>query len=261
MQRNKALWILVFSVIAVTIFTSTVSLHSRGQNKSIQLNQDEKKTSEQEKQKVAFYKQFPVADYDAPEVFDAEKKAERKSKNSRYDNRSMVTNELPEEDDERLAVIDSIPTPGIPVTESELIVTGEVIDAQAFVSNNKKGVYSEFTVRVDELLKNNSKNTEPKSLITIDREGGFVRYSNGQKRLYRISGFGMPRVGEKYLFFLDNPEKSQNYNVLTAYQLKAPEISNLDSFPQFIVYRGKSESDFMKSVRQATVQSIKDKTS
>lgn len=257
MQHNKKLWILVFLVVVATIVTSMKSLHTQGQDKQNLTNQDKKDSSEQERQRKEFYSQFPTADYDAPDETESEKKAKRKLKNKRYDNlSSLVNNELPaDEGEERMLVrhFDSIA--GLPANESEIIVIGEVLDAKAFVSNNKKGVYSEFTVRADEILKNSSTSLTQGNLISVDREGGFVQYKNGKKRLYRIGGTEMPRVGRRYVLFLKNPEKSENYDVITGYELITDGIANLDGSEQFRAYRGMDESAFIKAVREAIVQS------
>ncbi len=216
-----------------------------------------------------FYDQFPTADYDAPEDADPEKRAKRKSINKRYDNQGMVSSELPLSDDEgRLKIVHFEPIPGLPegkswiirsglpAAESEIVIVGEILDAQAFVSNNKQGVYSEYSVRIKEILKNNSTNLTSGSLITIDRENGYVRYKNGKKRLYRIGGRSMTLIRQRYVLFLNKPDESPNYNILTGYKLNANFVEALDDFPPFTPYIGLDESTFMKAVRGAVTQSL-----
>jgi hypothetical protein len=136
-----------FGVLGFAILALTFSVLA--QDKPNLINQDKKDSSDLERQKKEFYSQFSTAQYDVSEKADFEKKAKRKLKNKRYDNRGgLITNELPtDEDEENMLITHAEPQVGPPAGESEIIVTGEVLDAQAFVSNNKKGVYSEFTIR------------------------------------------------------------------------------------------------------------------
>jgi hypothetical protein len=68
----------------------------------------------------------------------------------------------------------------------------------------------------------------------------------------------MARIGRRYVLFLKNPEKSPNYEIITAYELKADGgIDNLNGDEQFRVYRGMDETAFMKSVREAIAQSTR----
>lgn len=53
----------------------------------------------------------------------------------------------------------------MPAAKSDLVVIGEVTDAQAYVSEGKDWVYSEFTIRVDDVLKNTSKATINQAIL------------------------------------------------------------------------------------------------
>lgn len=240
------MWGLVLLIVFAAGATSlgTMSSHSQQDSSKKQNNKRQEDLSK-----------YPIADYDAPESENETRRRERKLKNKRYDNRSgLVSKELPvDEGEENNLFTHSESKAGLPA--SEIVVVGEVLDAQAYVSNNKQSVYSEFTFRVDDILKNNSTNITQGSLINVDREGGFVLYKNGKRRLHRIAGFGMPRVGRRHVLFLKNPEKSLNYEIITGYELSADGIVNLDGFPQFSAYRGMNETAFMKAVREAISQS------
>ena len=73
---------------------------------------------------------------------------------------------------------DDEPPPLFPTEESALVVLGEIIAAKAYLSNDKDFVYTEFTIRVEELLKNaDSRKTGPKNVIA-DREGGVLSGTN-----------------------------------------------------------------------------------
>lgn len=267
-QSNRNNWIVVAVVVIVTVVITIGTLRSSiGQQTSGQMPQTQRTPPEWKQAHEEFKQQFPIADYDAPESADPEKRAKRIAKNRRYDNRSLVSRELPISDDEERMVVIDPPPPGLPGTrsfivesglpaaESEIVVVGEILGAEAHLSNNKQDVYSEFTVRVDAVLKNSPANVTEGSLITIDREGGFVRYRNGKMRLYRIGGFAMPHIGQRYVLFLNNLENSPNYRILTGYELKENTVESLNGFPQFMVYNGMNIAFFMQAVREAIAKS------
>jgi hypothetical protein len=117
--------------------------------------------------------------------------------------------------------------PALPAGRSALVVLGEVVDAKAYLSNDQTGVYSEFTVRVERVLKNDKGSSVfPGELITTERWGGRVIFPSGRAITYGNRGQGMPQLGQEYLFFLErNPEQ---YNLLTAYQLRLGKVQPLD---------------------------------
>lgn len=249
MKSNRIIWGLVSLVVLTTFAISLGTMRGHSQ-------QDNSKKQDNKRQEDL--KKYPIADYDAPESENAIEQNKRKLKNKRYDKRTgLVSDELPvAEDEEVLFTTHFDSTAGLPVNESELVVIGEVLDAKAYVSTNKKVVYSEFAIRVNEVLKNNSSNIAQNSLISVDREGGAVRYKNGKKRLSIIGGYAMPRIGGRYVLFLKNLEKSPNYEIITGYELKLDGIANRHGDEQFRIYREMSETAFIKEVRKAIAQSL-----
>lgn len=255
------MWILVVAVVISTVAILSVSLKSHGQDKSCPPNQESKYISEQERQWKEFKSQFPVVDYDSLEIeTDHKKRNERVLKNNRYDTKGILTvfSSLPEDGEGLTHSFDSLPFAGIPIIESEIIVVGEILEAEAYLSNNKKGVYSEFTVHIDEVLKNRLDGVTSGSQITFDRIGGTVRYKNGKTRFYAIRPYGMPRVGRRYVLFLKNTEKTPNYELMTGYELKANNsVGNLDDFPQFEEFAGKDAESFLEVIRKTVGQNSK----
>ena len=165
----------------------------------------------------------------------------------------------PDDDDQHAFLIteDLEFTPGLPINESDLVVIGEITDANAFLSNNKRNVYSEFSFRISEVLKKDDKGVSKGDSISVDREGGYVQYDNGKKRLYLIGGLGMPRVGRRYVLFLKNPEKTPNYGIVSGYELSADGTKNLNGSEVARVYAGMAEASFMKTLRGTIETHIK----
>ena len=105
-----------------------------------------------------FINQFQIVDYDSPEPIDLKEREKRKLKGKRYDNRHWVLRN-PHPETSGVGCDDCVdPPPAVPALESKLIVIGQIINASAFLSNDKQGIYTEFDIQIEELLKaDNSK--------------------------------------------------------------------------------------------------------
>lgn len=198
---------------------------------------------------------FPSVDYEESGPVDPVKRAIRKEKQKRYDNFHTVAKNPHPSDAEVAVFLDDFgpPLPALPLAKSNVIIVGVVLDAQAHLSDNKKNVYSEFTVRLNEVLKTQT-SLPPDNLITIDRQGGLVKYPNGQKVLYRFSGERMPRVGKRYVFFLEYVDS--DYRILTAYELSENRVTPLDDLEQFNAFRGQDEVAFLSTLRDLLAKPI-----
>ena len=73
---------------------------------------------------------------------------------------------------------------------------------------------------------------------------------NGQTVLYRRSGLYMPKIGSRYLFFL-NALNKHDLGILTAYELTEARVIPLDMSTQFDVFEGTSETQFLQKLRDA----------
>ena len=140
--------------------------------------------------------------------------------------------------------------PALPVAESELVVVGTIETEQAQVSENKKNVFSEFILIVEDVLKTTDSGIRQGSVVTVDRIGGHVRYPNGQKVLYRVFGINMPQIGSRYLLFLTSKHNKADLNILTGYELTEDGVTPLDEeLPQVKSLTGVSERDILQRVR------------
>ncbi|MDT5270514.1 MAG: hypothetical protein QOH49_2700 [Acidobacteriota bacterium] len=129
----------------------------------------------------------------------------------------------------------------MPTELSDLIVEGDVKDANAFLSEDKTGVYSEFTISVSDVLKS-SASVQKHDLITAERFGGRVRFPSGQVARYRVAGQGAPAKDGKYLFFLKQMTDG-SYRILTAYEMRGNRIVALDGSRTNVGGRGSSQFD------------------
>jgi hypothetical protein len=200
----------------------------------------------------------PIADYSAPEPADPKERNKRQYESRRFNGRHLKEDSRVEESlliDEWLYRL-----PAFPVTLSDAGLVADVTDARAYMSEDKAGVYTEFTVRVAEVLKDNQASIGAGSLLATKREGGRIRFPSGHILRYGLEYQGMPRVGKRYLFFLRRNEADENPYILTRYELRAGHVFPLDGvhqhrgagkLSQFTAHENADEGVFLNAVRDA----------
>jgi hypothetical protein len=154
------------------------------------------------------------------------------------------------------------PLPAFPVGRSAIIALGEVVDAQAYLSDDKSGVYSEFSVRIEEVLKNDPLTPSfPGSLVVAERYGGRVRFPSGRVTFFGNRDEGMLRQGGRYIFFLERSD--QQYSILTAYELLSGRIHPVDgknapgsdsAYSVGDAYENADATHFMSEVQRAITE-------
>jgi hypothetical protein len=248
--KTTILLVLFTFIVAVTVAATKITNISQGTASNERQQQNDNNTRRLERRN-----RYPAVDYDASEPIEPEKRAARRAKNSFYDKSGFaVKDPSPRVDEESLENEWSLYVPALPVTQSNIIIIGEILGSEAHISNDKSGVYSEFTVRIDELLKGAKLVLNTGETLFADRTGGIVQYSNGHKRLYSISGQNMPRIGGKYVLFLTISNQDQNYHILTGYELLNGKVSPLDESTRMNVYEGMDETSFLQALREAITQ-------
>ncbi|MBC7929364.1 MAG: hypothetical protein H7Z38_02255 [Rubrivivax sp.] len=258
MPYKKALFLL-FAALAVA--AAMVTVGSRGQN------QQKKVSPALEKAKEDFY---TVTDYDAPESADAQKREMKRARAKHYNlkpqkgvdpKQFMIT-------EKRESTFGGPPShapdePALPAAQSDAVVIGEVTDAQAYLSEDKVSVLSEFEVRVSDILKNNA--SAPFSVgdvIDTVRGGGAVRFPSGKVIRRGMEGKPHPRIGRQYVLFLKFTDaQSRDYIIITAYELRNGRVFPLDglnlsgtvepAYAAYQKYAGSDEVSFMKDVWEA----------
>lgn len=197
---------------------------------------------------------LPVVDYEGSEHPGSMSTSSRRERDSRYDNRDWVH----EDANVSIAAIAGhwgLRMSSLPVGESDDVVLGRVIQAQAHLSRDKTGIYSEFTFEIESVYKESSSiSLYAGSTIAIAREGGAVRFPSGRIQRYIIAHQGMPRVSERYVLFLKQVQEGQTFDILTGYELRNHKVQPLDSFDTFAIYDGAAETDFLDAVRDAVNQ-------
>jgi hypothetical protein len=193
---------------------------------------------------------YPVVNAEDAQPSDPVKRAKLKRQKQRYDKDSPFSPPGPKDAEVAFLPEWQFDFPALPVAKSDVIVIGEVLRAEAHHSENKLNVFSNFEVRVDDILKGT--NVTAGNVITVQRIGGWVKYPNGRKVLFRLSGNGMPAVGGRYAFFLNIFD--EDYSLLTGYELGAEGVRPLDNARQFEQYRREKEADFLQALHGAISQ-------
>jgi hypothetical protein len=222
-KKNR---IFIITVISAALFIgSLVTLAGRSEdNKQNPRKIDDRSLAKQNDDEAT-----PIVDLQNPDTSDRVDKNTRRIKNARHDNDGddktrPIANVggFVREPEWRAGFSD------IPVATSDLIVEAVVSETHAFLSNDKTGIYSEFTLLVSKHAKlNRGLGVNLNDRVVGERFGGKIKYPSGQIARFRIGRQGIPIIGKRYLFFLAKVDLD-TYNILTAYEIQGDTVSPLD---------------------------------
>jgi hypothetical protein len=192
---------------------------------------------------------FPTVDYNEPELPETEENRPKREKKKRFNELGnwVFANTEPYIAENRSSA-NYFNFPALPVAQSDIIIIAVVSETEAHLSENKRNVFSEFKLVAETVLKTSNQAVKQGSVVTVNRMGAFVKYPSGHTVLYQRAGMYMPKIGGRYLFFLNSINK-HDHGILTAYELTDAGIKPLDAASQFFVWDGKSESEIMQELR------------
>jgi hypothetical protein len=150
----------------------------------------------------------------------------------------------------------------LPFDNSDAVVVGTVKTGQAYLSNDKRRLYSEFKVELQDVIK---MPTGPYLMagdsIAVQREGGKVRLPSGKVLVRAATANSMPQIGKRYLLFLKYNSDTQDYALVTGYQLGGGQVYRLDErkfeednhqrVEHPLREKSKSEDEFLAHVKSA----------
>jgi len=194
--------------------------------------------------KIPDVNNFPIAEFSTPKSNDPK----RNARGEKYDKSHWRVN--PNVVADSTVSVDKVDfnLPAIPVEKAAAIVVGTVTHAQAYLSNDKTGVYSSFAVSIDEILKNPG-NLAVGISIEVEREGGRVKFPSGRVHLYLISEQDMPRAGRQYVLFLTATDISLVFEIMTGYEIRNGSVYALDDLPQPRSRDNTPAAEFMNELR------------
>lgn len=121
--------------------------------------------------------------------------------------------------------------PLIPSSESAVIVTGTVIRMQPYLSEDHSRIYTEITIKVEDVLKGNaSKLLLPEHTLIMEQLGGALKLKSG--RIVRddiiVEGLGKPCIGKRYVLFAQRVNKGNDLRLIRGYELRNGKVFTLD---------------------------------
>ena len=250
LKSHEKSFFVLFGLLVLATATTLEALPFRNQETSTSIGQ--RKGEEDE---------MPVADFVLQEPIDPQERALRQARGSRYNRGQEPIAEL-------ALGTEPLPLnnhwwwglPALPASKSEAILVGAVVGAQAYLSSDKSGIYSEFRININEVLKNESNAMLVSGgEVIAERLGGIVRFPSGRRQRYSTAQQGMPIVGRKYLFFLKCNGSGKDFSLLTGYELRDGRVLPLDGYgskgehaiPSFTKFEGMDEANFFKAVSDA----------
>jgi len=195
------------------------------------------------------FDRFPIVNFDAPEPDDLKLRSARRAKGRKYSKRYLP--KISESTDQLYSTADwDRGLPAIPAAKSSAIVIGTVNKSEAYLTEDKTTLYSEFRVSVDTVLKNDlGSPIDTERPIIVERNGGRVRMPSGKIIVAWTSHQNMPQVGSRYVLFLTHDfeikgDAGKDFYLLTGYLIKDGRVSPLDDTASGRVYNDVTESSF-----------------
>lgn len=250
MQIREYIRLVIIVVVTTLILGVSAALRTQSQGSPPPTNQKELKRT------PALVKK-PLASYASVEPTDPREREARRARNSIYDKRGPKTfDELRPDTTERGLVSHFwVNMPALPTAQSDAVVLGRVIEARGFVSNDKTGSYSEFTVELEDVLKDDdARSLEAQTSVLTERAGATVRLPSGREIVDTIDDQGTPGVGGRYVLFLKYNDQGKIYHILTGYELNDRQVTPLDPVGRFAAYKNADEYDFLRAVRAAVIR-------
>ena len=217
---------------------------------------------ESNKQETTPENDIPVLDLKHAETSGSDQLKGRKRRSSLKQDRKIV--ELPPNVEPLpLSAHAFVRLPPIPVEQSNAVILGKVADRRAVLTDDKLGIYSEFSIRISEIFKDDLSGLFIDQVIKASRPGGAVRFPSGRTQQYTIFGQGYPQQDNVYVLFLKRDEDG-DYSILTGYEVNGTVVQPLDgkrNLPknepdlQFGIYRGVSLESFRNALQKALQQS------
>lgn len=200
--------------------------------------------------KVPDLSRFPIADFSAAEPSDPGERSKRRERGKKYNASDWGVN--PQSVSDNTVRVDSVDPnlPAFPTDQSTAVIIGTLTNSRAYLSTDKTGVYSVFTVSVEEVLKNSSKVTLSNGIsIEVEREGGRVKFPSGRLHSYIVNEQSMPQPGLRYVFFLTGGNDEPVFQILTGYELSQGIVHPLDELSQPKAYESFETTSFLTELR------------
>jgi hypothetical protein len=230
----------------------------RSQKNAAIAQEDSKSTVQAKTADPVDTSEFPIVNLTTPQPLSADEHKKREAKGKRY-NRKYAPR-ITESTDQIFYISDwDSRLPALPIMMSSAVIVGKVTDAHAYLSNDQSDIYSEFTLYIDQVLKNGADSrVGPGDSINVERKGGRLRFPSGKIVVSITNHQQLPRVGRRYVLFLTHAfpmgGEITDFYILTGYELANSHVYPLDAVAPahpFNIYKGADESVFLRELRDA----------
>jgi hypothetical protein len=196
---------------------------------------------------------IPVVPFEAEEPRDSVERALRFRKGRQYDKSARAPfNEL-RSDTTEVFVVNHWweDLPALPTANSDAVILGKIVDAKAYLSNDKTGAYTELVINIENTFKFDGR-IKTNSIIA-ERRGANVQLPDHRIIKYGVEGQNLPEIGKRYVLFLKYNFEGDSFDILTGYEIRQGKSHPLDQGPanRFSQYEGEEEAKFLKEVREA----------
>jgi hypothetical protein len=240
MQQHERL-LLIFGLVVGTVMI-LITISSAVPSRQSQRDAKTTKTVDED--------DGPIVDFQQVQPFDVREQTKRRVRGAKHD--KSIWNVDPTDSSDNTVLVDFVDPnlPALPFTKSSAVLLGSITAAKAYLSNDRTGVYSEFSLRIEEVIKGDPyASVTPGCTVEVAREGGRVRFPSGHVHLYKISELEKPRLGGRYVFFLTDGDADQGFQILTAYELRAGKVIPLDKLRQPQTYQNTDQTAFLNELR------------
>jgi hypothetical protein len=253
-KHKRSLWMLLIISCAFGALSFS-TLRSQSQDANTQKPRKDKSEQAQELDTS----KFPIADYLSVGSSDPHERHKREAKGKKYNSRSRNSLPITESFDSSFLTTDwEVRLPAIPVAKSAAVIVGKVTSAEAYLSENKTDIYSEFEIQIEQVWKSDRSELSAGTSVVAERLGGRVRFPSGKIAISAVSLQQMPQVGSRYVLFLTHEApmggEHSDFFILTGYELRDGCVFPLDkTLPghPITAYRGVDEKTFLNDLRSA----------
>jgi hypothetical protein len=179
-----------------------------------------------------------------------------RAKNDGCGPRTPTLEELPPGVVGKTTFVDLAPMPELPVKMSHAVLVGVVEKVQTYLSEDKRNIYTEYTVSIEDVLKDESGlSLYSGNTIALDRMGGAIRLSSGRVLRDEVHGNGPPLVpGRRHVPFLYYHAPGTWFRPLKAVEVRDGQVVVEDRLSQF---SGMKEATFFDVVHDAIREALR----
>ena len=173
-----------------------------------------------------------------PEPSNAKEREARRAKNRRYNTGgSDLTVERPQNSEIFFEQVWPA-VEFIPVTDSAVVLVGRVVKVQPYLSSDRSRIYTEITLRVDDLLKRDEDNrVAANKTVVIDRLGGTLELKTGRiaRDGIQIDNLGNLPLSKRYVVFAQAINDGNDLSLIKSYELVDGKVFTNDARPRRLI--------------------------